>query len=261
MLGGSREFFGMAAQKFIRADGVELAYEFLPGAAPVVVFLPGYASDMGGTKAMCLWDACAGRGQAMLRLDYSGHGASGGRFEDGSIGIWTEDAARIIEAVTGTQNLVLVGSSMGGWIALLLALRFAPRVESLLLVAPAPDFTEILVLPQLSAENLETLARDGVIFEPSEYGAPLAYTKKLMDDGRAHLLMGGTIALACPVQILHGMRDDAVPWQHSLTLSACLQSEAVRITFIKDGDHRLSRDADLLLLRASLLRLLGEDAA
>jgi pimeloyl-ACP methyl ester carboxylesterase len=251
----------MTARRFVRADGVELAYEFLPGAAPVVVFLPGYASDMGGTKAMFLWDACAGRGQAMLRLDYSGHGASGGRFEDGSIGVWTEDAAQIVEAVTGGETLILVGSSMGGWIALLLALRFAARVESLLLTAPAPDFTEILLRPKLSAENLEVLNREGVIYAPSEYGAPLAYTKKLLDDGRNHLLLDGMIPLACPVQILHGMRDDAVPWQHSLTISDCLQSEAVRITFVKDGDHRLSRDEDLLLLRASLLRLLGEDAA
>ena len=251
----------MTARRFVRADGVELAYEFLPGAAPVVVFLPGYASDMGGTKAMFLWDACAGRGQAMLRLDYSGHGASGGRFEDGSIGIWTDDAAQIIEAVTGGKNLVLVGSSMGGWIALLLALRFAQRAESLLLVAPAPDFTEILLLPKLSAENLEVLNRDGVIYAPSDYGPPLAYTKKLLDDGRDHLLLNGPIPLACPVQILHGMRDDTVPWQHSLTISDCLRSEAVRLTFVKDGDHRLSRDEDLLLLRASLLRLLGEDAA
>ena len=194
----------MTAQRYARPDGTELAYDLLPGAAPVVVFLPGYASDMGGTKAMFLRDACAGRGQAMLRLDYSGHGASGGKFEDGSIGIWTEDAARIIEAVTGDKSLILVGSSMGGWIALLLALRFARRVESLL---------------------------------------------------------GGNIPVFCPVQILHGMRDDAVPWQHSLTISECLQSEAVRITFVKDGDHRLSRHEDLLLLRASLLRLLGEDAA
>jgi pimeloyl-ACP methyl ester carboxylesterase len=251
----------MAAQTFTRADGTRLAYELLLGAAPIVVFLPGYASDMGGTKAIFLRDACASRGQAMLRLDYSGHGASGGKFEDGSIGIWTEDAARIIEAVTESKNLILVGSSMGGWIALLLALRFAPRVESLLLIAPAPDFTERMVVPNLSAENRHSLARDGVFYEPSKYGAPLPYTRKLLEDGRNHLLLDGNISLICPVQILHGMRDAAVPWQHSLKISECLQSDAVRLTFIKDGDHRLSRDEDLLLLRASLLRLLGEDAA
>ncbi len=251
----------MTVSKFSRADGIELAYELLPGAGPVVVFLPGYASDMGGTKAIFLQGACAKAGQAMLRLDYSGHGQSGGRFEDGTIGIWAEDAAQIIGGAAGGQKLVLVGSSMGGWIALLLALRFAARVESLLLIAPAPDFTELMMVPKLTAAHQETLDRDGVIFEPSEYGAPLPITKKLLEDGRNHLLLGGSIAVNCPVQILHGMRDPDVPWQHSLMLNECLASEAVRMTFIKDGDHRLSRDEDLLLLRTSLLSLLGKDAA
>jgi pimeloyl-ACP methyl ester carboxylesterase len=251
----------MSLTKFRRADGVELAYALLPGAGPVVVFLSGFASDMGGTKAMFLRDACEKCGQAMLRLDYSGHGASGGRFEDGTIGIWTEDAAAVIEAVTGAENLILVGSSMGGWIALLLALRLAPRIESLLLIAPAPDFTERMMVPALTAEHRQALARDGVFYEPSEYGAPLPITQKLLEDGREHLLLDGDIAVRCPVDILHGMRDPDVPWHHSLMLAECLASEAVRMTFVKDGDHRLSRGADLLLLRASLLRLLGKDAA
>jgi pimeloyl-ACP methyl ester carboxylesterase len=251
----------MTVTKLRRPDGIELAYEWLPGASPVVVFLPGYASDMGGTKAIFLRDVCARHGQAMLRLDYSGHGASGGWFVDGTIGIWQEDAAQVIATVTGDENLILVGSSMGGWIALLLALRFAARVESLLLIAPAPDFTERMMLPKLTAEHREVLARDGVIYAPSEYGAPLPITRKLLEDGRNHLLLGGSIALPCPVHILHGMRDPDVPWQHSLLLAEKLQSEAVQMTFIKDGDHRLSRDADLLLLRAGLLRLLGKDAA
>lgn len=251
----------MTAQKFIRPDGIELAYALLPGAGPVVVFLPGYASDMAGTKAMFLRDVCARHGQAMLRLDYSGHGASGGRFEDGTIGLWQEDAAQVIATATGGEDLILVGSSMGGWIALLLALRFASRVESLLLIAPAADLTERMVLPKLTAELREVLARDGVIYAPSEYGAPLPITRKLLEEGRNHLLLGGSIALSCPVHILHGMRDPDVPWQHSLLLAENLQSEAVQMTFIKDGDHRLSRDQDLLLLRAGLLRLLGKDAA
>jgi pimeloyl-ACP methyl ester carboxylesterase len=251
----------MVVQKISRADGAMLAYEFLPGAGPVVVFLPGYASDMGGTKAIFLRDACAKRGQAMLRLDYSGHGESGGGFEAGSVGIWTADAAQVIQAAAGAEKLVLVGSSMGGWIALLLALRLAPQVESLLLIAPAPDFTEALILPNLTAAQRETLARDGVIYPRSEYGSPLPLTQKLLDDGRNHLLLDGSIAIPCPVQILHGMRDADVPWQHSLQLVECLESPAVCVTFVKDGDHRLSRDQDLLLLRATLLSLLGEDAA
>jgi pimeloyl-ACP methyl ester carboxylesterase len=251
----------MTVTKFSRPDGVELAYELLPGAGPVVVFLSGFASDMGGTKAMFLRDVCEKRGQAMLRLDYSGHGASGGRFEDGTIGMWAEDAAAVIAAATGDEKLILAGSSMGGWIALLLALRLGARIESLLLIAPAPDFTERMMVPAFTAEQQETLARDGLIYEPSEYGAPLPITRSLLEDGRRHLLLDGSIPLHCPVHILHGMRDADVPWHHSLMLAECLESEAVRMSFVKDGDHRLSREEDLLLLRAGLLHLLGKDAA
>ncbi len=249
----------MPVQKFRRSDGVELAYDYLPGRAPVVVFLPGLASDMGGTKAMHLRAHCAERGQAMLRLDYSGHGASGGRIEAGGIGTWTADAAHIIEAATGGAKLLLVGSSMGGWVALLLALRFGGQVESLLLIAPAPDFTEE-IRPSLTAEHLAALARDGVFLEPSQYGPPLPISQKLLDEGRDHLLLGGRIGIHCPIHILHGMRDPDVPWRHSLKLVDCLESEAVELNFVKDGDHRLSRDSDLSLLAISLRRLLRENA-
>lgn len=251
----------MPVTRLARQDGVELAYEYLPGQAPLVVFLPGLASDMGGTKAMFLRARCAGRGQAMLLLDYSGHGASGGRFEEGGIGTWAEDAALVIGAVAGGEKLLLVGSSMGGWIALLLALRFGARVASLLLVAPAPDFTETMIRPNLTPEHLEALERDGMFLEPSAYGAPLPITRKLLDEGRDHLLLGGGIGIFCPVAILHGMRDPDVPWRHSLKLVECLESEAVELTFVKDGDHRLSRARDLSLLAAALRRLLGEDGA
>ena len=144
----------MPVEKLRRGDGLALSYEFLPGAAPVVVFLPGFGSDMGGTKAIFLREYCIKHNQAMLRLDYSGHGASQGRIEDGSIGIWSEDAARIIEAATGDAKLLLAGSSMGGWVALLLALRLGARVESLLLIAPAADFTELMIRPNLAPEHL-----------------------------------------------------------------------------------------------------------
>jgi len=248
----------MPVQKFRRKDGVELAYDYLSGSAPVVVFLPGLASDMGGTKAEYLLARCAERGQAMLRLDYSGHGASQGKLEDGGIGTWTEDAALILEAITGGAKLLLAGSSMGGWVALLLALRFPARVESLLLIAPAPDFTEV-IRPNLTPDHLAALARDGMFLEPSHYGPPLPITQKLLDEGRSHLLLGGRIGIHCPVCILHGMRDPDVPWRHSLKLLDCLESETVELTFVKDGDHRLSREADLSLLAFSLGRLLGED--
>jgi pimeloyl-ACP methyl ester carboxylesterase len=221
-----------------REPDIALAYEFLPGHAPVVVFLPGFASDMGGTKAIFLRDACAARGQAILRLDYAGHGASGGKFTDGCIGDWTADAAHIIETATGETPLLLIGSSMGGWIALLLALKFTARLAAMLLIAPAPDFTERLMRPQLSAAQLEALQRDGVIYQPSDYGEPTPMTLKLLEDGAQHLLLDSAIAVRCPVRVLHGMRDPDVPWQQSLTLAEQLESEDVRLIFVKDGDHR-----------------------
>jgi len=244
-----------------RKDGATLAYDLLPGKAPIVVFLPGFASDMAGTKAIFLRDACSARGQAMLRLDYSGHGASGGKFEDGTIGEWTEDAAAIIAHAAPDAPLVLVGSSMGGWIALLLARELGHRVAAMLLIAPAPDFTQALIEASLTAEQRVALDRDGFLAPPSEYGPPLPITKKLIAEGRNHLLLGGSIPVTCPVRILHGMRDPDVPWRHSVKLADCLASEDVRLIFIKDGGHRLSSDADLALLRQTLFTLLGENGA
>jgi len=239
-----------------RTPDVALAYELNPGRGPVVVFLPGFASDMGGTKAIFLRDACAASGQAMLRLDYAGHGTSGGRFIDGCIGDWTADAAHIIAAACGEEKLVLVGSSMGGWVALLLALRFGARVQAMVLIAPAPDFTELLMLPALTAMQRELLERQGVIYQDSEYGDPTPITAKLLEDGANHLLLGGPIGITCPLRILHGMRDPDVPWQHSLRLLDCLDAEDVRVNFIKDGDHRLSREQDLALLAETLAAVL-----
>ncbi len=246
--------------KTYREPEIGLEYAFLPGRAPVVVFLPGFASDMNGTKALLLRDACAASGQAMLRLDYAGHGASGGRFEDGCIGDWAADAGHVIAAATGDAKLLLVGSSMGGWIALLLALGLGARVAGMLLIAPAPDFTAT-ILARLAPPQREMLARDGFLLPPSDYGPPVPITRRLLEDGGKHLLLAGAINIHCPVRVLHGMQDPDVPWQNSLKLADCLASDDVRLIFIKDGDHRLSRDADLLLLRQSLATLLGEDGA
>ncbi len=244
-----------------RGDGVKLAYELLPGASPIVVFLPGFASDMGGTKAMALQGLCETRGQAMLRLDYSGHGASEGRFDEGSIGDWTADAALVVRQACHDEPVILVGSSMGGWIALLLARELGTRVSSMLLVAPAPDFTAELIEPGLNDAQRDALARNGFFAPPSEYGPPVPITAKLLADGRNHLILSSPIPITCPVRILHGMADPDVPWRQSLKLIEQLNSLNVQVNFIKDGDHRLSRESDLHLLRRTLATLLDEDGA
>ena len=244
--------------RIFRNPDVPLAYEYLPGASPVVVFCPGYASDMGGTKALALEEACRARSQAMLRFDYSGHGQSGGEFIDGTIGGWTADAAHIIRNVVPEQPLVLVGSSMGGWISLLLGRALPHHLAGLVLIAPAADFTEALVRPSLSPAQLAELQTHGVLYQPSEYGEPLPVTLNFLEEGAKHLVLDGNIPIRCPVSILHGMRDDAVPWRHSLKIAEALESDAVRIVFIKDGDHRLSRPEDLDLLVSALASLLGQ---
>ncbi len=235
-----------------RTPDVPLAYEFLPGFGPVVVFCPGYASDMGGTKALALEEACRARGQAMLRFDYSGHGQSGGDFLEGTIGDWTADAAFIISTLVPAQQILLVGSSMGGWIALLLGRVLGERLAGMILIAPAADFTEALVRPSLTPAIWAELREKGVVYQPSEYGAPLPMTLKFIEEGAGNLVLGSKIPITCPVHILHGMLDDAVPWRHSLKIVEALESTAVRVVFLKDGDHRLSRPEDLGLLVGSL---------
>lgn len=238
-----------------------LAYRRVPGrGGPGVVFLGGFKSDMTGSKASHLAAWCAARGRAFLRFDYSGHGASGGRFEDGTIGRWLDDALAAFDALAeGPQ--VVVGSSMGGWIALLLALRRPERVAALVGIAAAPDFTEELIWKELSPEIRGAIARDGAWLRPSEYGEPYPITRALIEDGRKHLLLGGPIPIRAPVRLLHGQRDADVPWEMSLRLAERLESEDVRATLVKGGDHRLSTEADLALLSATLAPLLGEDGA
>jgi pimeloyl-ACP methyl ester carboxylesterase len=239
-----------------RGDGVELAWAAIPGHGSTVVFLGGFRSDMEGSKALALRDFCAARGQAFLRLDYSGHGASGGAFEDGCIGRWAADAAAVIEA-RAPGPLVLVGSSMGGWISLLLARRWGARVRALLGIAAAPDFTDRLMEPALTAAQREALARDGVFHEPSPYGAPVPITARLLRDGRAQSVFAQPLPFAGPVRLLQGMRDAEVPWQTATDLAAHFGAEDLRVLLVKDGDHRLSRPQDLSLLADTLAGLLG----
>jgi pimeloyl-ACP methyl ester carboxylesterase len=243
-----------------RGDGTHLAWHRTPGRAPTVVFLPGYRSDMAGEKATMLAAFCTARGQAMLRFDYSGHGASDGAFEDGTIGIWAADALTAIDALS-EGPLVLVGSSMGGWIALLTALARPARVAGLLGIAAAPDFTETLMWAAMAPPERAALLRDGVLRVPSEYGEPYAITRALIEDGRTHLLLNAPIAIDCPIRLLHGQRDPDVPWETALRIAERVRAEDVRLTLVKDGDHRLSRPQDLLLLRETLASLLDQDGA
>ena len=246
----------MSDLQVTRSRGVALAYHWRPGRGPAVVFLPGYMSDMGGTKAVAL-DAWAVRtGQAYLRLDYSGCGASGGAFDDGSIGRWRDDVLAVLDAVT-PGPVVLVGSSMGGWVAFRVALARPQQVAALVGIAAAPDFTEWGLA--LTVEDRERLACDGFIERRSEYGeTPYRYTRTLIDDAAAQTVLGGEIAVNCPVRLLHGQRDAAVPWQLALDTAAQLRSADVQVVLVKDGDHRLSRPRDLALLETTLDALISE---
>ena len=199
---------------------------------------------------------CAASGQACLRFDYSGHGVSGGRFEDGTIGRWAADAMAAIDALSAGPVL-LVGSSMGGWIALLAALARPERVAGVVGIAAAPDFTEALIWAALDVRHRESLVRHGSVTLPSTYGEPMTLTRALIEDGRRHLLLDRPIPLACPARLLHGQRDADVPWETALRLAGRITGADVQVTLVKDGDHRLSRPADLALLRDVVGRLLG----
>ncbi len=240
-----------------RGDGVALAWALLPGRGPTVVFLPGFRSDMSGGKAIALRDWCAAEGRGMLRFDYSGSGGSGGAFTDGTIGAWAEDARRVVATLTEGPFL-LVGSSMGGWIALLVALAMPERVAALVGIAAAPDFTEELLWAALPASARAALLRDGVLPIPNPYGEPTPITRALIEDGRRHLLLGGEIALDCPVRLLHGQCDPDVPWETALRLAGQLRSTDVQVVLVKDGDHRLSRGQDLALLLRTVAGLEAE---
>jgi pimeloyl-ACP methyl ester carboxylesterase len=243
-----------------RGNGTELAWARVEGSSPTIVFLPGFRSDMTGDKATALAAFCAERGIGMLRFDYSGHGASGGDFLDGTIGAWSADTLAAIDALT-SGPLILVGSSMGGWIALLTALARPDRVAALVGVAAAPDFTQRLMWDSMTPSQRATLERDGVLYVPSQYGDPTPITMKLIKDGGNHLVLSGPRPIRCPVRLLHGQADPDVPWELALNIARQVETPDVRVILVKDGDHRLSRPADLALLRQTVAALLDQDCA
>lgn len=233
-----------------RPDGTRLAYRRSGGDGPMIVFLPGYMSDMMGGKALALEGWAAGRGRAMLRFDYGGCGESEGAFEDQTLTGWLSDILLIIDSLTDGK-IVLVGSSMGGWLMLLAALARPERMAGLIGIAAAPDFTDWGFTQE---QKLEMLSK-GRLEVPSPYGPePSVTTAKLWQSGEKHRLLQGPIAIDCPVRLLHGQRDRDVPWHHSPHLASLIRSDDVQVTLVKDGDHRLSREGDIALL----LRTAGE---
>lgn len=247
-------------QSLTRDDGTVLAYYKTEGGKasttairpPGLVFLGGFMSDMSGTKAVALEAWARRRGRAFLRFDYRGHGQSSGRFAEATIGDWLDDTLAVLDELTeGPQ--ILIGSSMGGWIALLAARARPERVAGLIGIAPAPDFTEDLIWGRATPEQRAALERDGYVDRPSEYSAePYRITLRLIEEGRAHLLLQAPIPIACPVRLIHGLQDSDVPWQTSLRLAEALQSDDVEVTLVKSAAHRLSEPEDLARLERSI---------
>ena len=215
------------------------------GRGPAIMFLPGYASDMSGSKACALFDWAAAEGRSCILFDYAGCGTSDGDFAQETLETWLGDALDVVAARAPAGPLILVGSSMGGWLMLLAALRLGARVAGLVGIAAAPDFTRW----GYSAKEVEALHRDGRLLQDNPYGPEATLTTlALWQSGERNLLLDGPIAIDCPVTLLHGQRDEDVPWANALRLAEALRSDAVRLVLVKDGDHRLSRPADIALL-------------
>jgi pimeloyl-ACP methyl ester carboxylesterase len=235
-------------ESLTRSDGATIAYRRRAGATPGIVFLGGFRSNMAGAKALFLEGYCRRHDRAFVRFDYFGHGESSGDFADGTIGRWRDDALAVIDSLTEGKQ-ILIGSSMGGWIMVLAALARPERVQALIGIAAAPDFTADLLPRRLSKAQLREIEEKGRVMLPSDYDpAGYLYTRALIDDGNRNLVLRGEIALTCPVRLLHGMADQSVPWRQSLRLAEQLAGSDAAVTLVKDGDHRLSRDGDLARL-------------
>jgi hypothetical protein len=239
--------------KLDRPDGERLAWRRVDGRGPTVVWLGGFRSDMTGTKAQALADWATASGRAYLRFDYLGHGESSGDFRaKGTITRWREDALAVLDELIDGP-VVLVGSSMGGWIACLAAMARPERVAAIMLVAPAPDFTEKLMAPEIPPDGRAALAADGVWMRPSDYGDPYPITRALLEDGARWSILGAEpVPIGVPVRILQGGADPDVPWRHALELAQAIKGDDVVFSLIKDGDHRLSRPQDIERLIAAV---------
>ncbi len=237
---------------FITLPDRRLAYQQLRAAPnqnkPGVIFLSGYGSDMMGTKAGFLAERCAAAGRAFLRFDYRGVGQSSGKFIDGTIGTWFEDTALMFDQLTTGPQLI-IGSSMGGWLGLMLVKQHPHRVSGFIGIAAAPDFTENLVRPQLNDKQRTELEQDGVTYDenaPQDFRLPM--TKKFLDEAEQHLLLNKPLQINAPVHLLQGEADTEVPFVYAKRIATAITAPTKKLTLIKDGDHRLSRPADLALL-------------
>ena len=248
----------MAEQSvFETPSGRKIAYHFSPGQGPGVVFLGGFMSDMGGTKAVHLEAWCRAQGRAFLRFDYSGHGQSSGAFRDGSIGDWADDAADVIAAVTSGPQ-VLVGSSMGGWIACLLAREGRIDVAGMVTIAGAPDFTEDGFWAGFSDDERARLATEGVVEVPSDYGAPHPITKRLIEEGREVLVLRSPLRLPFPVRLLQGDQDEDVSVETCLKLFSHAEGSDIRMVLLKGADHRFSAEDALRLTEDAIADVLEQ---
>jgi len=236
-------------------NGDRLAYHEVIGSGPTVIWCGGLKSDMEGGKAIHLHKWAERNHHSYIRFDYFGHGHSDGDFIEGTISRWASDVCEVIDFAPH-ENIVLIGSSMGGWASLLAALEKPERVKGLVLIAPAPDFTEKLTYAGFSEQQKEDLETDGVVYLPSDYDEPYAYSKALIEDGRARQILGAPIEFLGPVRILQGADDGVVPWDYALQLIHKLQSTDVSYALVKGGDHSLSRPQDLERLEETLTEIL-----
>jgi pimeloyl-ACP methyl ester carboxylesterase len=242
------------------SEARRIAVRARAGGSPGLFWLGGFKSDMQGTKAIALDAWAAERNRACVRFDYSGHGESGGDFIDGTIGRWLEESVAVFEKFCAGPQVV-IGSSMGGWLALLLARELARRqatralLAGLVLIAPAPDFTEELMWKSFSPQARQEIEIRGVWLRPSEYGEPYPITRHLIEEGRRHLMLGSAIEVGCPVRILQGAQDPDVPWRHAFALAHRLPADDVVLTMIQDGDHRLSRPQDIARIIAAVAEI------
>ena len=241
----------LIAPPFAGSDRETLAYNHTDGRGPAIIWCGGLKSDMEGGKALHLHDWAKREGRAYVRFDYFGHGISSGRFRDGTISRWARDVVQVMDEVA-KGDVILIGSSMGGWASLLAMMERPERVKAMVLIAPAPDFTEKLMWDNWDEAARRAVTEDGIHYEPSDYDEPYEYSRELMDDGRARQILDTPIVFPGPVRILQGMQDDVVPWEYASRLLDVMTSQDVTMTLVKSGDHSLSRPEDLSRLEQTV---------